>query len=83
MDSNHDHNVRLRNDRHYGDDIFRQGVRVDKHRKMVTKMVKHYKPCGNAKIGYRLHIPYYAKRAERYTVDVQKDGTLTYTPVKS
>ena len=45
-------------------------------------MVRHYKPNGNARNGYRIAIPAHMPRFARYTFQGKEDGTLIYTPQK-
>ena len=43
-------------------------------------MVKYYKPQKQDSSGFSIRIPWYAKRADRYSCDVKDDGTIIYTP---
>ena len=46
-------------------------------------MNKPYTVFGNKKQGYRICVPTKAKRADEYTITVNKDGSLLYVPVKA
>lgn len=46
-------------------------------------IMKHYKPIGDDKQGYKLTIPASVQRYDLYRLEIELDGTLIYTPVRT